>query len=288
MLMLKIESLKIIDPALFNLLQQVQVTNNELFTRGQDFDKICHYPRLAIVGARSLDSEGQQIIYKIARDLAKAGVVLVSGLAMGVDSIVARAALEEKMPTIAVLASGVSKVYPALNQGLAEKIVQNNGILISEYQEGEQIHKYKFIARNQLIAAFGGAVLIGRAKQKSGSLHTARFAANLGLEVMAIPGEVNNIFASGSNELIKSGAHLITSAKDVLEVLGVKPTAPTQIEIKFNQNSILEALKEQGPKSISELHQTLGLTTQELLGKITDLEIDGFVVQNADGRWSLV
>src|SRR5690606_28976050 len=153
---------------------------------------------------------GRAVTYKFASELAARGVVIVSGLALGVDSIAHEACIGSGSKTIAVLPVGLEKIYPTSHTHLAKKISQGNGLLVSEYPSGTDPRRENFIARNRIIAALAEGVLITEAAENSGSLHTARFAIELGLPVLAVPGPINSSTSVGTNNLIKAGAIPVT------------------------------------------------------------------------------
>src|SRR5690349_13682617 len=149
-------------------------------------------PTVAIIGTRKPSAYGREVGYRLAYDLAKRGVVIVSGLALGMDAIAHKAALDAGGTTIAVMPGGLDRIYPATNTALGERIIANGGALISEYPAGEQIFPGNFIARNRIVAGIADGVLVVEAAIKSGTLHTASFALDYGRPVMAVPGEITN------------------------------------------------------------------------------------------------
>lgn len=163
-----------------------------------------------------------RVTTELAGELANVGVVIVSGLAIGIDGIAHTAALDAGGVCIAVLPCGLDAIYPASHLQLAKRIVQNGGALVSEYPPNTIAYKYDFIARNRIVSALSDAVLIPEAALKSGALHTARFALEQGKEVMAVPGNTTSETSAGTNNLIKTGAGVVTSAEDVLHALGLE------------------------------------------------------------------
>jgi len=167
---------------------------------------------VAVVGTREPTRRGMEMAYEFSFELAKRRVTIVSGLAMGIDTIAHRAALDAGGRTIAVLAHGLDRIYPAQNKELAEKIVES-GCLVTKYSEGTAPLGRNFLARNQLIAGLSKAVLIIEGKERSGSISTANHAANLGVEVFAVPG------SGASDKLIEEGANAANSPWDILDYL---------------------------------------------------------------------
>lgn len=179
-------------------------------------------PIIAIVGSRDVTSYGKKATYKLVYDLAKAGVVIISGLALGVDSIAHQACLDAGGKTIAVLPSNLESIYPKRHIDLANNIIESGGLLLSEYPKGQVgPQKYQFIARNRIIAALSNAVIVSEAKLKSGSLHTADFALEQGIDVYAVPGDIFNPNSEGTNKLIQNGAGLITDAQELIDLINI-------------------------------------------------------------------
>jgi|AntRauTorckE6833_2_1112554.scaffolds.fasta_scaffold13436_2 DNA processing protein len=176
-------------------------------------------PTVAIVGTRRPTPYGKDITYTIASELARSGVVIVSGLALGVDAIVHQAALDVKGKTIAVLANGLDSVYPASNRGLAKKILESGGALISEYEPHVKARDYQFLERNRIVSGISDAVLVTEAAERSGTLATAAHAAQQGREMFVTPGNITSPMSIGCNNLIKHGANPITRAQDILDVI---------------------------------------------------------------------
>lgn len=173
--------------------------------------------KLAIIGCRDYSEYGKNIAKKFAYMLSKQGIVIVSGGARGIDSFAHQGAIMAKSATIAVLGNGIDYVYPPENKKLEEKIIINNGLLLSEYPNGTKPSKYTFPARNRIISALSKGILVVEAKQKSGTIITVDFGLEQGKNIYAIPGNINNINATGTNELIKQGAKLVTDINDIIE-----------------------------------------------------------------------
>ncbi len=239
-----------------------------IFHRGAPLETLLAKPCVAIVGSRKLSHYGQAVTAKLASELAKAGVVIISGLALGVDSVAHRAALDAGGITIAVLPCGIDTIYPAGHFGLAKQILQNGGALISEYDGNDLPQKHQFIARNRLIAGLCQAVVITEAAAKSGSLHTAEFALEQGTEVFAVPGNITSPTSEGTNSLIKTGATPVTSAEDILQVMDIEaeqqistnqrtPEEQTIIELMQNGLDDLVTLRLQSKLEPAVFTQTL-------------------------------
>jgi len=175
---------------------------------------------LAIVGSRNYSGYGQQTALKLSGQLTDKGFTIISGLALGIDTFCHRAVVEKRKRTIAVLGTGLNNIYPKINTGLAEKIVQCGGCLISELPPESRGTKFSFPNRNRIISALSGGVLVIEAKEKSGSLITARYAKQQHKKIFAVPGQINNINSEGPNKLIKEGAILVENVEDIIEGLG--------------------------------------------------------------------
>lgn len=173
---------------------------------------------IAIVGSRMCSLYGKNVSYKIAKELSENDKCVVSGLAKGIDAYAHIGSLKYKGRTIAVLAHGFDMVYPIENKQIYEEIIKNNGLIISEYIIGEKLEKRNFPERNRIISGLSDGILVVEAGEKSGALITAEFGLEDGKEIFAIPGNINSLNSKGTNNLIKEGANIVTSTKDILEV----------------------------------------------------------------------
>ena len=177
-------------------------------------------PAVAIVGARACSAYGRQIARSLGRDLAAAGLVVVSGLARGVDAEAHRGALEASGSTVAVLGCGIDRDYPAAHRELARQVAAT-GLVVSEYAPGVEPAPWRFPARNRIVAGLCAATVVVEARERSGALITADFALEEGREVLAVPGEITSALSAGSNALLRLGATPLTCAQDVLESYGL-------------------------------------------------------------------
>lgn len=259
-------------------------------------------PLVAVVGARNASSLGVRMARSLSEDLAKAGYVVVSGLARGIDTAAHGAALETG--TVAVLAGGVDVVYPSENTRLADDIVAKGGVLLSEQPMRMQPMARHFPVRNRIISGMASGVVVVEAAAKSGSLITARNALDQGREVMAVPGHPLDGRAGGCNILIRDGARLVRNAEDILEQLppatmaaqaSLPLDAPT--EVPKDRRTLQEAaalhqliLDRLGPSPVSEdqLIRDLGSGAQAVSPALTDLELDGRVQRQPGGMLALV
>lgn len=176
---------------------------------------------IAIVGSRNCSEYGKNISRKIAYDLANQNICIISGLAKGIDKYAHIGALAATEKTIAVIGNGLDNVYPYENKGLCDKIVENDGLVITEYIIGTKPNKINFPARNRIISGLSEAIVVVEAAEKSGALITVDFGLEQGKEIFAVPGNINSINSKGTNELIKQGAYLVSKTQDIIEVLGI-------------------------------------------------------------------
>lgn len=241
-------------------------------------------PAIAIVGSRRETRYGRHQAFEIARDLAQAGVTVVSGLARGIDTAAHKGALQGGGRTIAVLGSGLSRIYPEENKPLAEQIIAQGGAVISELPPNTAPLAYHFPVRNRIVSGLCQAVLLIEAREKSGTLITVTHALEQGREVFALPGEVDAPGSLIPNRLIREGARLCTSAADILEDMGwasekpeaVRQTAMDLMEMDPDQRRIVEALSVES-LSFDELVIRTGLDGAALNIALTMLEMDGLV-----------
>lgn len=245
-------------------------------------------PTVAIVGTRKPTTYGREVTHKLAYDLASRGVVIVSGMALGVDGIAHRAALDAKGTTLAVLANGVDIIYPATNRDLAHEI-NNSGAIISEYEPGTLARDFQFLARNRIVSGLADAVIVTEAATRSGTLSTVAHALEQGREVFAVPGNITSPLSAGSNNLLKQGAHPITCAEDVLEVIAPELLRPqTKLPLGSNQSeSIVINLLTEGIRDGDELQEKSNLTASEFSTVMTMMEISGTVRALGGNQWTL-
>lgn len=235
---------------------------------------------VAIVGSRKPTAYGIEVTHRLAFELSKQGIVIISGLAYGVDAIAHKAALEAGGITIAVMASGLHRIYPANHTGLAEEIVKKGGAIISEKPEGDEARHYDFLKRNRIVSGLADAIIVTEATEKSGTLSTVGHALDQNKEVFAVPGPITSLLSAGPNKLIQQGAHMALSAQDILNVIAPElqanqaqlPLGDTELE-----THIISQLQKR-PVSIDELIRTVANTPpQELLQTITMMELKGTV-----------
>ncbi len=240
-----------------------------------DVNALHHPQRLAIVGSRNPTPQGQANARQFAQALSQAGVCIVSGLALGVDGAAHEGALEGGSPTVAVVGTGLDRVYPKRHLNLAHRIAAH-GALVSEYPLGTPPLAAHFPQRNRLISGLSQGTLVVEAAVQSGSLITARLAAEQGREVFAIPGSIHAPQSKGCHALIRQGAKLVESANDILEDLRL-PSGPASL---FDtpktgiEDALLEALGHD-PVSLEALQARTGLDTATLQARLLELELEG-------------
>lgn len=241
-----------------------------------------------MVGSRKHSAYGKFAAQTLARDLASAGITIISGLALGIDSLAHAAALDAGGSTIAVMPGGVDRVYPASHRWLAERMVATGGALISEYASGTLPAKHHFVARNRIVAALSDALLVVEAAERSGTLITAEYALDIGLPVMAVPGPINSPTSVGTNRLIDMGAKLVTSARDVVAELGldISQTATAYRAPDAASQAVIDCLQ-QGPLDVEELADRLNVEVPKLNRILTRLELDSAIVSIGNNLWAL-
>ena len=261
----------------------------QLFWLGEAPEKILSNPCVAVVGSRKVSAYGHSVTTKIVGDLARQGIVIVSGLALGVDSIAHAAALKAGGLTIAVLPCGLDRIYPSSHHQLARDILKSGGVLVTEYNEGQEIFSGNFIARNRIIAGLGLGVLITEAAEKSGSLHTANFALEQGSEVFAVPGNITSQTSVGTNNLIKSGAVVVTDAQDIFNALKLDPKLLEKREVYGDneEETIILKLIADGTHDSAELQKISEIDLALFNQTLTMLEITSKIKSEGAGRWTL-
>ena len=264
------------------LLRELHDPPAGLFLRGSAEPELLAAPAVAIVGARACSSYGAQIARLLGRELAAAGLIVVSGLARGVDGEAHRGALEAGGATVAVLGCGVDRDYPAAHAQLARGIGET-GLVVSEYAPGVEPAPWRFPARNRIIAGLAAATVIVEARERSGALITADFALEAGREVFAVPGEITAALSVGTNALLRLGATPLTGADDVLQSLGLEPAPAHNAELGEHATTVLAALASEAAGA-DQLGRLTGLDAAALASALTDLELAGAVVE-ADGLY---
>lgn len=246
-------------------------------------------PTVAIVGTRKPTAYGKEVTYQLAYDLAKQGVVIISGLALGIDGIAHRASIDAGGTTLAVLACGVDTIYPAAHISLANEIIKSGGAIMSEYEPGTSARDFQFLARNRIVSGLSDAVIVTEAASRSGTLATVHHALDQGREVFAVPGNITSPLSAGCNALIKQGAQPITCAEDVLEVIA--PDLLTSQQSLALGNTPLETkiiqLIQSGIRDGDQLLQEASVETNEFLQALSMMEITGIIRALGGNQWTL-
>lgn len=244
-------------------------------------------PVITVIGSRKATAYGSAVAQMLSSELARAGVHIVSGLALGIDGLAHQSALKSGGLTSAVLPSGLDEIYPASHRSLAKHIVEQGGALISEYSPGTRPAAYHFPARNRIEAALADALLVIEAGAKSGTLITVEHALDIGVPVLAVPGPITSTLSIGTNRLIKNGAALVSSAADVLAELGLE-TAPTteRLGTDATEQLILNHLSRAFQATTDELARACRLDHNEINRRLTHLELAGSVKAQS-GWWVL-
>lgn len=250
--------------------------------------------RVAIIGTRKFSSYGEKVCRYIAGELAQSNITIVSGLALGIDGIAHDETLLQNGHAIAVLGGGVdnASIYPATNRKLADRILANGGVILSEYPPGTQPRAEYFPARNRIVSGLSRGVVVVEAAKKSGTMITAGMALEQGRELFAVPGQIFEKNTQGTHDLLKSGAHLITSAQDILEIIGFQQTATAggSHQKKFQgtdeEFKIYQTLQShpQG-LSLNQLTEHTGASTSSLMTTLTMLEMSGYTSQTQSGSY---
>lgn len=245
---------------------------------------------VAIVGTRLPSNYGRMVTEKFSKELARAGAVIISGLAYGIDSIAHRQALKENGKTIAVLGSGLNNIYPSDHADLAREIARK-GLLITEYSPSAKATRYSFPARNRIIAGLSDGVLITEAGIKSGTLYTRDYALDYGKEMFAVPGNIDSDKSSLPNEIICTGQGMgVREAKDILSALHIEQSASEEpkkvLQLSIEEQAIYSQL-ENGAKSLEELEKNCNLSINDLNSCLTMLEIRGIISRMPGGVFCL-
>jgi DNA processing protein len=253
------------------LLRAIHDPPARLYVRGHGDSAMLAQTAVAIVGARACSPYGAQVARMLGRELASAGVLVVSGLARGIDGEAHRGALATNGHTVAVLGCGIDRDYPAAHATLAQSIGERS-LIVSEYEPGVEPAPWRFPARNRIIAGLCSATIVVEARERSGALITADFALEEGREVFAVPGEITSALSAGANALLRLGATPLTSAADVLESLGIESLACDQLAAG---NPLLDLL----PATADELVRKSGLAVGEVIAALAELDVAGLVAE---------
>ena len=230
---------------------------------------------VAVVGARACSPYGRSVARSLSRELAAAGLVVVSGMARGIDGEAHRGALEAGGATVAVLGCGIDRDYPAAHAELARRICERS-LVVSEYEAGVEPAPWRFPARNRIIAGLCLATVVVEARERSGALITADFALEEGREVLAVPGEITSALSAGTNALLRLGATPVTGAADVLELFDLVPARAPDVELAPEAERLLARLRD-GPLTADELLRAAEVDPGDGAALLVELELAGKV-----------
>ena len=244
---------------------------------------------VAIVGSRKPTPYGKSVTEKIVHALAEHNVTIISGLALGIDSIAHKAALKFNTPTIAVMARGLNGIYPASHFSLSREIVKAGGALISTYPADMPAQPYHFLERNRIISGLSSIVIVTEAAVKSGTLNTASHALEQGKDVFAVPGNITSPMSAGCNRLIRQGAQPLIDTSDILSALGIKSQKTTpQIPVRKNKTEqlIINAILA-GAKDTNQIINTTNISPSSIFVTLSTLEIAGIIESSPEGVWTI-
>lgn len=267
------------------LLREINSPPSVLYINGSP--TLLQSPQIAMVGARQCSPTGRELTYTFAKELASQGLTITSGLAIGIDGISHQGALDAGGKTLAVLATGLDQCYPRRHQNLADRIVAQGGALVTEFPPFSELASHHFPRRNRIISGLSIALLLTEARYRSGSLITAKYALEQNREVFTIPGSIKNPLAEGPNELIKTGAALVTSAAEIAETLGFWSNSRAQLEraeLKIPE-VLIDLLNQIGfePTPLDVLIGRTGWQAGLLAGALMELELKGLIYSGPGG-----
>jgi len=267
-----------------------------LFYRGQANLNASHI--LAIIGTRYCTDYGRHITEKLVQELAGMDILVVSGLAYGIDALAHRAALKYALPTVGVLGHGLDTMYPAQHTSLAKEMIQQEGGLLTGFGSNTKPDKHNFPARNRIVAGMSDAIIVVETDVKGGSMITAEIANSYNKDVFAFPGKATDTKSAGCNYLIKNNkAMLLTSAQDIIDTLGWtdhRPTLPATPQrnlftnLNEEEKKVAGILQEKGPVHIDELNMHSGLSSSTVAAAILNMELEGMIQSLPGKRYQLI
>lgn len=250
-------------------------------------------PIVSIVGSRKPSAYGKEVTERLATELASVGCIIVSGLALGVDGIAQKAALEAGGTVVAVVPNELPDISPRTNYKLAMDIIKKGGAVISEWMKGDNkiVNRWSFLERNRLVSGLADGIIITEATERSGTLNTASHALNQGRDLFVVPGNITSPLSAGCNNLLKQGAYLVTEANDILNII-----APEKLQKSNNPETPLSSTPEEaiiiklissGIRDGDELQQSSGLSASDFATALTMLEINGVIKPLGANNWTL-
>lgn len=292
---LSIKKVDVREHKYLSLLKEIPGSPKALYYLGQLPNQ--EEPTVSIVGTRKATPAGILTAKQISRDLGRAGVTVVSGLALGIDGAAHEGALAGGGKTVAVLANGLDTIYPHRHYGLARKILNQGGCIFSEYQAGVPAYPNQFLERNRIVSGLSAALVVIEAPIRSGSLVTAKHALDQGREVFITPGPASHPNYEGSHLLIRNGARLVTSAKDILEDLNLESQTSTEVntsltntrtsqkDLSTEERSILDVIKHNKESiTVDKIIEVTKLETHIVNQKLTFLILEG-LVEERNGKF---
>ncbi|MFI5133032.1 MAG: DNA-processing protein DprA [Chitinophagales bacterium] len=251
---------------------------------------------IAIIGTRSNTEYAKQVTDKLVKELAGQNILIISGMAFGVDAIAHKAAMKNDLPTVAVLAHGLDQIYPSEHSNLAKDMIKQDGGLLSEFRSNTKPDKHNFPVRNRIVAGMSDATIVIETSIKGGSMITAELANGYNKDVFAIPGKVTDNKSAGCNYLIKNNkAMLLTDAQELIEVMNwedkKKPSVKKQkelfIELSADEKIIVKILQEKETVHIDEINMKSGLSSSAVAAAILNLELEGVILSKPGKIYSL-
>ncbi len=265
-----------------------------LYTKGSC--DLNHKKIISIVGTRNASSYGTQFCETLVNDMANLlnDVVIISGLAYGIDIAAHRAALANNIPTVAVLAHGLNTIYPAVHRGSAIEILRHGGMLVTDYSSQDVICRANFLARNRIVAGLSDCTIVVESAEKGGAMTTANIAASYNRDVFAVPGRINDQLSTGCNKLIKNNiASLITCLDDLVKAMGweCRAESPKQKELfpelSEDESRIYNFIKEKNEIHINLIYAALKIPMPQLLSFLVDLEFKGVITSHPGNKYSI-
>lgn len=274
------------------LLSQISDAPFLIYVRGDPTILNEVQPRIGVVGTRKITAYGAAVTQKITQGLVDAGVIIVSGMAYGVDTTAHQTAVDSRGKTVAVLGCGVDIIHPKENTALYWQIVEKYGAVISEFPVGMYAEKGLFPARNRIISGLSLGVVVTEGASDSGALITARYAAEQGREVFAVPGPITSDLSAGPTLLLKQGAKLVTQAQDILEELKIKPvkvvTPVTSIKDLSKDEKIIIELLQKESLHFDEIVKKSGINASKLGSILTMMEMKKMVKDSGGGSYGII
>ena len=268
------------------MLRQIPNPPMTLYYKGDLFS--CNLERtVAFVGSRKASYEGKEGVRRIISDLRNTDLCIVSGLATGIDAVSHKSAIENNLKTIGVIASGFDYIYPSGNKALYEQIENGGGAVVTEYYPTFEPLQFRFPQRNRIVTGLSYGTVVGEAAIKSGALISANLTLEQGRELMCIPGSINNVNTEGIYKLLKDGATMVTKGEDVLNALNWEISLnkdKKEINIPEKYLSLYNIISVE-PKSFDEILAETGINTDDLLMRLTEMELQGLIEQSEGERY---